>query len=64
VLGDTGISYTDTGPIEDYMSKLEILRNGGLLFPTLSDKTTYYYLTGMQMPGIDYANSRCGYKVE
>lgn len=58
---DYGSDYNQVSNIEDYMSKVTMLINGGLIYPTMSDKKTYMYLqasdqaiNGFLIPGIDY----------
>lgn len=53
---DGGTKYTKIAKREDYLSKCTIIENGGLLFPTLSDKSTWFYLTGVVLPGLQYSN--------
>lgn len=53
---DGGTKYTKIAKREDYLSKCTIIENGGLLFPTLSDKSTWFYLTGIVLPGLQYQN--------
>lgn len=53
---DGGTKYTKIAKREDYISKCTIIENGGLLFPTLSDKSTWFYLTGVVLPGLQYQN--------
>jgi hypothetical protein len=55
---DGGTKYTKIAKREDYLSKATILENGGLLFPTLSDKSTWFYLTGIVLPGLQYENDQ------
>lgn len=58
---DYGSDYNQVSEVEDYMSKVTMLINGGLIYPTMSDKKTYMYLqasdqaiNGFLIPGIDY----------
>ena len=58
---DHGSDYNQVSNIEDYMSKVTMIINGGMIFPTMSDKKTYMYLqasdqaiNGFLVPGIDY----------
>lgn len=58
---DYGSDYNQVSNIEDYMSKVTMIINGGMIFPTMSDKKTYMYLqasdqaiNGFLVPGIDY----------
>ena len=38
----------------DFLSKAAIIQTGGIIFPTLSDKSTWFHLTGIKLPGLDY----------
>lgn len=51
-----GTKYNELSERDDWMSKAAFLINGGIIFPTLSDKSTYFYLTGVTLPGINYNN--------
>ena len=51
-----GESYKRITEREDYIAKIAILQQGGMLFPTLSDKSTWFYITGIKMPGLNYKN--------
>lgn len=53
---DGGVSYKKITEREDWIGKAAILKQGGIIFPTLSDKSTWFYLTGVTLPGIDYTN--------
>lgn len=53
---DYGKDYFEIGPREDYVAKATILQDGGIIFPTLSDKKTWLYLKGIKLPGLDYSN--------
>ena len=52
--GDQGSDYFEISKQEDYLSKVTILENGGLIMLTLSDKKKYCYLDGVVLPGINY----------
>jgi len=54
---DGGTKYTKISKRDDYLAKCTILENGGITFPTLSDKSTWFYLTGVRLPGIDYSGT-------
>ena len=54
--GDSGTEYTKTSINEDYMTRATILANGCIALPVLSDKSTFYYISGVKLPGIDYNN--------
>jgi hypothetical protein len=51
---DGGMSYRKITEREDWLAKAAILKQGGIIFPTLSDKSTWFYLTGVSVPGLDY----------
>ena len=51
---DGGVSYRKITEREDWIAKAAILKQGGIIFPTLSDKSTWFYLTGATVPGINY----------
>ena len=51
---DKGAGYFDIGEAEDYTQKAVILEDGGLIFPTMSDKKTWVYISGLDIPGIKY----------
>lgn len=52
---DGGTKYSQITAIEDYLAKAEILRDGHIIFPTLSDKSTWFYLSGIKLPGFNWA---------
>lgn len=49
-----GVKYSEIKAREDYISKAQILRDGGIIFPTLSDKSTWFYLSGIKLPGLNW----------
>ena len=51
---DIGSDYFDISHTEDYISKLCILESGGIIMPTLSDKKSWTFISGIKLPGIDY----------
>lgn len=51
-----GKAYTEMSDREDLISKISILMENGILFPTLSDKATYFYLKGITLAGLNYKN--------
>ena len=55
--GDLGQDYAEISPAEDYITKCQILMQGGLIFPTMSDKKTWTYLTGITIPGLTHINT-------
>ena len=56
--GDEGSDYFEISRREDYLSKVGILENDGMISLTLSDKKKYCYITGVKLPGIDYTQMR------
>ena len=48
--GDLGSDYQQISDVEDYVSKLTLLLNGRVLFPTLEAKKTYYVINGVELP--------------
>lgn len=52
--GDAGVDYFQISQKDDYVSKLTILQEGGIIFPTMSDKKTWVYIKGITLPGIDW----------
>jgi hypothetical protein len=54
---DGGTKYTKISKRDDYLAKARILQSGGIVFPTLSDKSTWFYLTGVRLPGLDYSDT-------
>ena len=51
-----GVKYTKTSEREDFVGKCGMLAAGRIVFPTLSDKSTWFFLDGIKTPGIDYHN--------
>lgn len=51
-----GVKYTKTSEREDYVGKCGMLATGKIVFPTLSDKSTWFFIDGIKTPGIDYNN--------
>ena len=51
---DMGSDYFNITNREDYVSKATILEQGGIIFPTLSDKKQCLYIDGIELPGLDY----------
>lgn len=56
--GDEGSGYFDISEREDYTAKASILESGGIIFPTMSDKKTWVYIEGIQLPGIEYGQDK------
>ena len=49
-----GTKYSEITAREDWLSKARLLQDGNIIFPTLSDKSTWFYLLGFFLPGINY----------
>ena len=58
--GDNGVDYATISRRDDYIAKLQILLNGGIIFPTMSDKKTWTFLRGILLPGINWASKLTG----
>lgn len=58
--GDEGSGYFEIGEREDYTTKATIIEQGGLVFPTMSDKKTWIYIDGVNLPGIQYDVNKRG----
>lgn len=61
---DTGTPYKEEHEIDDYIAKMTMLQNGMLIFPTLSDKGTWYCMqilnnngSNVKVPGIEYIST-------
>ena len=46
--GSAGVEYLDLSEMEDYMLKYSLLLKNGIILPTLSDKTTYGAIFGLE----------------
>lgn len=46
--GSAGVEYLDLSEMEDYMLKYSLLLRNGIILPTLSDKTTYGAIFGLE----------------
>lgn len=55
---DGGRKYTEITAKEDWLTKADILSNGWIVFPTLSDKSTWFYLRGFYLPGLQWKNGK------
>ena len=53
---DFGRDYFEIIKLEDYVSKMTILENDGIISPTMSDKKNWTYLSGIKLPGLDYSS--------
>jgi hypothetical protein len=51
--GDKGRDYFNITDAEDYIAKTQMLSEGYVVFPTLSDKKTWMFLSGVTLPGIN-----------
>lgn len=56
--GDAGQDYADINAREDYVAKASMLLQGAMVFPTMSDKKTWTFLTGVPMPGLKFERVR------
>lgn len=54
--GNNGTKYSEISAAEDWLTKAAILQDGHIIFPTLSDKSTWFFLRGIKLPGFDYNN--------
>lgn len=61
--GDEGRGYLDMSPVEDFLYKLNAIRQGYLILPTLADRKTYYTLKGLNLKNINYIIDKDGNKV-
>ena len=50
--GDLGQDYAEISTAEDYITKCQLLMQGYLIFPTMSDKKTWTALKGVTIPGL------------
>ena len=51
--GDIGEDYSEISPAQDEVSKIQMLLQGKLILPTMSDKKTWGYIDGLRIPGIN-----------
>lgn len=51
---DNGAKYSEYSPLQDYMTRFQALQQGYMVFPTPSDKSTYVFISGVDIPGITY----------
>ena len=56
--GDQGSEYTEESTAEDYIAKLTMLQQGYLIFPTLSDKSTWMIMDGVDIPGMKFIKAK------
>lgn len=64
--GDNGTEYKAESEIDDYVTKMAMLQQGILIFPTLADKGTWMCIDGVKIPGMkfteqvdEHGNKRC-----
>lgn len=53
VKGDIGEDYAEISPAQDEVSKIQMLLQGKIILPTLSDKKTWGYIDGLTLPGLN-----------
>lgn len=51
---DNGTEYKLESQIDDYITKMAMLQQGILIFPTLADKGTWMCIDGVKIPGIEF----------
>ena len=51
--GDIGEDYAEISPAQDEVSKIQMLLQGKIILPTLSDKKTWGYIDGLTLPGLN-----------
>ena len=51
--GDIGEDYAEISQAQDEVSKMEMLLQGKIILPTMSDKKTWGYIDGINLPGLD-----------
>lgn len=56
-IGDTSRDYFGITPVEDYIAKLTLTFNNQMVLPTMSDKKTWYSISGLQLVR-DFITSR------
>lgn len=49
-----GTAYNKITEREDWLQKAAILEDGGIIFPQLEAKSTWFYLSGIKVPGINH----------
>lgn len=55
---DGGRKYVDVTVREDWLDKATLLSEGCIIFPTLSDKSTWFYLRGFNLPGLRWKDGK------
>ena len=48
-IGDSSRDYFDITPVEDYIAKLTLTFNNQMILPTMSDKKTWYSISGLTL---------------
>lgn len=69
---DVGNDYHQITDAEDYLSKMTLVLNNRLIFPTIADKKTYHVIDGVQMPNerltsygiVPYVGMRFGFGIQ
>lgn len=51
------VKFSEMAKREDYLSRMQKLTDGLIIFPTLSDKSTYMSIKGFELPGFDYTQN-------
>lgn len=55
-VGDrSSVKFSEMQKREDYLSRIQKLTDGFIIFHTLSDKSTYMSIRGFKLPGLDYS---------
>lgn len=52
--GDNGTEYKNESEIDDYVTKMAMLQQDILIFPTLADKGTWMCIDGVNIPGMKF----------
>lgn len=69
---DVGNDYHQITDAEDYLSKMTLVLNNRLIFPTIADKKTYHVIDGVKMPNerltsygiVPYVGMRFGFGIQ
>lgn len=69
---DVGNDYHQITDAEDYLSKMTLILNNRLIFPTVADKKTYHVIDGVQLPNerltnygiVPYVGMRFGFGIQ
>lgn len=54
---DTGRSYTEISPLENYITKMALTRANKVLLPTMGDSVRYDVLSGAAVKGFSFSNA-------